>query len=71
MRRNITNQSVLKIITTESARRFNQYFTVFVFGKIHFLEYMNTWESLQQIKLVHANSDPHQILEPRQKLDSC
>ena len=44
---NITNQSVLKIITTDNARRFNQSFAVLIFGKRHFLEYVNTCESLQ------------------------
>ena len=70
MLENVTNESVLKIVTTANARRSDQYFTVFIFGKGHFMENMNTSEIQQQFKFVHANSDLRKILGPRQISDS-
>ena len=61
---NITCQTALKIITTDKARTFNQYFAAFIFGKRHFLEYMNTCVILHWFKFVHKNSDQRKILEP-------
>ena len=37
---NIGNESVFKINSTDKSRRFNQYFDVFLFGKIYS---QNTW----------------------------
>ena len=37
---NIGNESIFKINTTERSRTFNQYFDVFLFGKIY---HWNTW----------------------------
>ena len=37
---NIGNESIFKINTTDKSRTFNQYFHVFLFGKIYF---WNTW----------------------------
>lgn len=61
---NITYQRALKIITTDKARTYNQYFAVFIFGKRHFLEYMNTCVILHWFKFVHKNSDQRKVLEP-------
>lgn len=61
---NITYQRALKIITTDKARTYNQYFAVFIFGKRHFLEYMNICVILHWFKFVHKNSDQRKVLEP-------
>ena len=47
---NIGNQSVFKINTASKCRRFNQYFDVFLFGKIHFRN-----EYLQKSKKLNSN----------------
>ena len=67
----IENQFVLKIITTDNARRFNQYYTVFDFEKRHFLECMSTSKSPQYFNFSHSVCDTHKISNSHQISESC